>query len=72
MNVFHYVLMTTGIQKKTEILGEIYDVDWKAPYFSKPKKIIAPDEDIARFEIRQKLKGKWTGFQILRPKKRRK
>jgi hypothetical protein len=67
MKTFYYILLAPGIQKKTIIAGKEYDVDWKSPYRSKIKKLLAPDEDVARYELRQKLKGRWTGFRLVRP-----
>ena len=57
--------MCAGKKSKVRLGGRFYDVDWRIPYYSDKKFINAPDEDVARYELRNKLKRKWTGFILL-------
>ena len=66
---FKFVLMTKGKRKKSYFDKKTFstnEVEWNVPYYSKVKEVHAPDEDVARFEIRKMLKSKWTGFRLLK------
>ena len=62
---FVYQMMAPGKCKKVRIFGMgIVDVEWRVPYFSDSKVILAASEELACAEIRQKVKKQWTGFFI--------
>jgi len=39
---------------------------WRVPFYGPAKEIIAQTEDIARYMIRSRTHGKWSGFVITR------
>lgn len=65
MEKFEYVLMTNGIR---DVIDDETgnSAKWNVPHYSKVKYVMAKDEDMARKEIRAKLKKKWVGFRLLR------
>lgn len=68
MKKFHYRLMCAGIKNVVVLFGKPYPLPtpWHAPYYSDERYVVANDEEIARAEIREKLRRKWTGFVITR------
>lgn len=70
MNKYRYRLMCKGLQRVVIIAGQQYVLpkgsEWRVPYYSEEKYVYAKDEEMARIEIRTKLKKKWTGFRLLR------
>jgi hypothetical protein len=68
---FKYALMRKGHKYKAQVAGKLYDVNWTAPHYSSMKRIVIKHDDpniaekLARTEIREKLKNKWTGFRMV-------
>jgi hypothetical protein len=70
MKKFYYRLFTKGKKHTVIIAGQSFKLpkgkEWDALYPSEEKYVVAPNEDVARFEIRQKMKGKWDAFILIR------
>jgi len=65
---FFYRLCCPGTKNYIHVLGVIRPLDSsiKCIYFDAEQYVVALNEEIARNEIRKKLKNKWDGFIITR------
>lgn len=59
MKKYMYRLMTKGFRKLSDTKT------WNVAHYSKPKYVMAKNEDLARGMIREKLSRKWLGFRMM-------
>ena len=65
MKKFFYVLMAKG-HKTIGKDSKDKDIVRAGIYYSKPKHVMAKNEDVARIKIHERLtNNKWTGFRLL-------
>ena len=67
MKKHYYRLMAKGFRELINRDGN--KIRWNVPHYSKLKYVMAKDEELARFEIRNMLSDKWIGFRIFRKRR---
>ncbi len=68
---YKYQLIGPGIKTHIVIMGQLFPCKLRALYYSDPKIVYAPNEELARAEVRRMLKDKYSAFVLEEVKERK-